>query len=213
MASTSIWLVVTIAVIVIAAVLWLAMSRRRSQQLRDRFGPEYEHAVRTEKNVRRAEATLEARAKRVDALHIRPLSPEDSTRFDATWRGVQARFVDDPKGAVTEADRLVGEVMSARGYPLGDFEQRVADISVDHPDVVMNYRAAREIALVHARGQASTEDLRQAMVHYRALFKDLLEAGDTQVTRRTRADEVTAAETAAAARLEADREAHMGRRR
>jgi hypothetical protein len=212
-ASTSIWLVVAIAVIVIAAVLWLAMSRRRSQQLRDRFGPEYEHAVRTEKNVRRAEATLEARAKRVDALHIRPLSPEDSTRFDATWRGVQARFVDDPKGAVTEADRLVGEVMAARGYPLGDFEQRVADISVDHPDVVMNYRAAREIALVHARGQASTEDLRQAMVHYRALFKDLLEAGDTQVTRRTRADEVTAAETAAAARLEADREAHMGRRR
>jgi hypothetical protein len=212
-ASTSIWLVLAIAVIVIVAVLWLTMSRRRSQQLRDRFGPEYEHAVRTEKNVRRAEATLEARAKRVDALHIRPLSPEDSTRFDATWRGVQARFVDDPKGAVTEADRLVGEVMAARGYPLGDFEQRVADISVDHPDVVMNYRAAREIALVHARGQASTEDLRQAMVHYRALFKDLLEAGDTQVTRRTRADEVTAAETAAAARLEADREAHMGRRR
>jgi hypothetical protein len=171
-ASTSIWLVLAIAVIVIVAVLWLAMSRRRSQQLRDRFGPEYEHAVRTEKNVRRAEATLEARAKRVDALHIRPLSPEDSTRFDATWRGVQARFVDDPKGAVTEADRLVGEVMAARGYPLGDFEQRVADISVDHPDVVMNYRAAREIALVHARGQASTEDLRQAMVHYRALFSE-----------------------------------------
>ena len=213
MASTSIWLVLAIAVIVIVAVLWLAMSRRRSQQLRDRFGPEYEHAVRTEKNVRRAEATLEARAKRVDALHIRPLSPEDSTRFDATWRGVQARFVDDPKGAVTEADRLVGEVMAARGYPLGDFEQRVADISVDHPDVVMNYRAAREIALVHARGQASTEDLRQAMVHYRALFSDLLETGDTRVTRRTRSDEVSAAETAAAARIEADREAHMGRRR
>jgi hypothetical protein len=212
-ASTSIWLVLAIAVIVIVAVLWLTMSRRRSQQLRDRFGPEYEHAVRTEKNVRRAEATLEARAKRVDALHIRPLSPEDSTRFDATWRGVQARFVDDPKGAVTEADRLVGEVMAARGYPLGDFEQRVADISVDHPDVVMNYRAAREIALVHARGQASTEDLRQAMVHYRALFRDLLETGDTRVTRRTRSDEVSAAETAAAARIEADREAHMGRRR
>jgi len=212
-ASTSIWLVLAIAVIVIVAVLWLAMSRRRSQQLRDRFGPEYEHAVRTEKNVRRAEATLEARAKRVDALHIRPLSPEDSTRFDATWRGVQARFVDDPKGAVTEADRLVGEVMAARGYPLGDFEQRVADISVDHPDVVMNYRAAREIALVHARGQASTEDLRQAMVHYRALFSDLLETGDTRVTRRTRSDEVSAAETAAAERIEADREAHMGRRR
>jgi hypothetical protein len=108
-------------------------------------------------------------------LHIRPLTPSDATRFDGAWRTVQARFVDDPRGAVTEADRLVGEVMAARGYPVGDFEQRVADISVDHPDVVMNYRAAREIATVHAQGKATTEDLRQAMVHYRALFNDLLE--------------------------------------
>jgi len=214
LASTTLWLVVAIAVIVVVAVLWLVMSRRRSQQLRSRFGPEYEHAVRTEKDVRRAEATLEARARRVEALNIRPLAPEDATRFDASWRGVQARFVDDPKGAVTEADRLVGEVMSARGYPLGDFEQRVADISVDHPDVVMNYRAAREIALVHARGQASTEDLRQAMMHYRALFKDLLgtvEAPRTVETART--DDVHAREAARNAQLEADREARTERRR
>ena len=174
MEATTLW--VLIALILIGTVVWFAFARRRSQQLRQRFGPEYDRTIRTEGNVRKAEAALEARAKRVDALHIRPLSPTDATRFDAAWRTVQARFVDDPRGAVTEADRLVGEVMSARGYPVGDFEQRVADISVDHPDVVMNYRAARDIAVVHAQGKASTEDLRQAMVHYRALFRDLLEA-------------------------------------
>lgn len=175
MASTTVWVVVAIAAVAIIALVWFALTRRRSQQLRQRFGPEYDHTLRTEGNVRKAEAALEARARRVEALHIRPLAPADATRFDASWRAVQARFVDDPKGAVTDADRLVGEVMAARGYPIGEFEQRVADISVDHPDVVMNYRAAREIAVQHARGQATTEDLRQAMVHYRALFKDLLE--------------------------------------
>ena len=110
----------------------------------------------------------------MEALHIRPLSADESTRYGTAWRRVQERFVDDPHGAVTEADRLVGEVMHARGYPLGDFERRVEDISVDHAGVVMNYRAARDIAQAHARGEASTEDLRQAMVHYRALFDDLL---------------------------------------
>jgi len=148
--------------------------------------------LKSEGNVRRAEAALAARAKRVEALHIRPLVPEDASRFSASWRGVQARFVDDPKGAVTEADRLVGEVMAARGYPLGEFEQRVADISVDHPDVVMNYRAAREIALLHGRGQATTEDLRQAMVHYRALFKDLLETDEAHSVRDSASEGRTA---------------------
>jgi hypothetical protein len=170
------WLVVAIAAVVIVALVWMVLSRRRSDQLRERFGAEYERAVKTEGNARRAERELEARAKRVEALHIRPLTAEDAARFDTSWRTVQARFVDDPKGAVTEADRLVGEAMAERGYPVGDFEQRVADISVDHPDVVMNYRAARDIAVLHSRGQASTEDLRQAMVHYRSLFRDLLEA-------------------------------------
>ena len=183
MDPTIMWLVVAIAVVAVGALVWLALSRRRSQQLRQRFGPEYDHTLKTQGSARQAEKELEARAKRVDALHIRPLVPEDAARFDASWRAVQTRFVDDPKGAVTEADRLVGEVMTVRGYPVGDFEQRVADISVDHPDVVMNYRSAREIALLHARGQASTEDLRQAMVHYRALFRDLLQTGTTaQVT-------------------------------
>lgn len=171
------WLVVAIGAVVIVALVWMMLSRRRSDQLRKRFGSEYDHAIRTEGNARRAERELELRAKRVEALHIRPLGSEDAARFDASWRAVQARFVDEPKGAVTEADRLVGEVMAARGYPVGDFEQRVADISVDHPDVVMNYRAARDIAVSHSRGQATTEDLRQAMVHYRSLFRDLLGPG------------------------------------
>ena len=179
MDQTVLW--VLVALILIGAVAWFALARRRSQQLRQRFGPEYDRTVSNEGNIRKAEAALEARAKRVEALHIRSLSPSDSARFDASWRAVQARFVDDPRGAVTEADKLVGEVMTARGYPVGDFEQRVADISVDHPDVVMNYRAAREIAMQHAQGKASTEDLRQAMVHYRALFRDMLETTAEQV--------------------------------
>ena len=173
MDTTALW--VLIALVLIGAIAWITLSRVRTQRLRDRFGTEYDRTVRTEGNARKAEAALEARAKRVQSLHIRPLSPADAERFDQSWRAVQARFVDDPHGAITDADRLVGEVMAARGYPVGDFEQRVADISVDHPDVVMNYRAAREIAALHGQGKASTEDLRQAMVHYRALFRDLLE--------------------------------------
>jgi hypothetical protein len=172
---------VLIAVVLIGAVAWITLSRVRSQRLRDRFGPEYDRTVHSEGSLRKAEAALEARAKRVASLHIHPLSQADAARFDQSWRGIQARFVDDPHGAVTDADRLVGEVMAARGYPVGEFEQRVADISVDHPDVVMNYRAAREIASIHAQGKASTEDLRQAMVHYRALFRDLLETTDHKV--------------------------------
>jgi len=182
--STAIW--VLIAVMLIGAIIWITLSRRRSQRLRQRFGPEYDRTIRTEGNVRKAEASLEARAKRVAKLHIRPLNSTDAQRFDAAWRAVQARFVDDPREAVTEADRLVGEVMAARGYPVGDFEQRVADVSVDHPDVVMNYRAAREIALQHAEGKATTEDLRQAMVHYRALFRDLLEATKDEIHEHER---------------------------
>ena len=191
MDSTAVW--VLIAIILIGAIVWITLSRVRSQRLRQRFGSEYERTIRTEGNVRKAEAALEARAKRVARLHIRPLDSTDAQRFDAAWRAVQARFVDDPRGAVTEADRLVGEVMAARGYPVGDFEQRVADVSVDHPDVVMNYRAAREIALQHAEGRATTEDLRQAMVHYRALFRDLLETAKDAVREPERRDVASAA--------------------
>lgn len=184
---TLVWLIIAIAVIAVVGA-WLVVRTRRSGRLRARFGSEYDRTVRAEGDRRKAEAALEARAVRVESLHIRPLAPDDALRFDEAWRRIQARFVDDPHGASSEADRLVGEVMAARGYPLGDFEQRVADISVDHPDVVMNYRAAREIAMLHERGEASTEELRQGMVHFRALFRDLLDAPDTGRARRDAQD-------------------------
>jgi hypothetical protein len=168
------WMIAGIALVAAGVIGWYLWSRRRSEQLRSRFGPEYDRTVHEAGDVRKAEASLQARAKRVERLQIRPLTPEEASRFSAAWQQVQAQFVDDPKGAITGADRLVGEVMTARGYPVADFDQRVEDISVDHPDVVMNYRAARDIALEHERGHASTEDLRQAMVHYRSLFRDLL---------------------------------------
>ena len=174
------WMIAIIAAIVVAVGLWFVMETRRRRRLRARFGPEYERTVHDVGNVRRAEATLEARAKRVERLQIRALSAADSARFAETWRELQTRFVDAPQEAVTEADRLIGEVMTARGYPLGDFDQRSADISVDHPQVVAHYRAARDIARRQSSGEATTEDLRQALVHYRALFEDLLDVKTPQ---------------------------------
>jgi hypothetical protein len=176
------WTLVAV-VIAMAVAGWFVWMRRRSEQLRERFGPEYERTVHEVGDVRKAEASLAARAKRVEAFHIRPLSPDEADRYSAAWQRVQSQFVDDPGRAITDADKLVGEVMTARGYPVGEFDQRVEDISVDHPDVVMNYRAAREIALQHGQGRANTEDLRQAMVHYRALFRDLLAAVDVPLTK------------------------------
>lgn len=171
--NTTYLIAAIVMVCAVIAVLFM-WRRRQSHHLRERFGEEYQREVGRSGSVRRAEAVLAARERRVARLHIRPLSSDDATRFAQAWRAIQTQFVDDPRGAVHEADRVVGEVMLARGYPVGDFEQQVEDISVDHPDVVMNYRAAREIAGQHARGEASTEDLRQAMIHYRALFEDLL---------------------------------------
>jgi hypothetical protein len=167
------WVLIIGAAVIVAAVLF-AVRRRRTEQLRQRFGPEYDRTVLGARTVAQGEAALIERQQRVEKLHIRPLPPDDARRFAQAWRDVQTRFVDDPKGAIGDADRLVGEVMHARGYPVGDFEQRVADISVDHPNVVMNYRAGRDIVRDHERGRATTEDLRQAMVHFRALFNDLL---------------------------------------
>lgn len=167
--------VLVIAVIAIAAVVWGIARKRRSQHLRERFGPEYDRAVNREGNVRKAEGVLAFREKRHEKFQLRPLSSGDRSSFLYRWNDVQSRFVDDPKGAVTLADSLVTDAMQARGYPMGDFEQRAQDISVDHPAVVENYRAAHAIALRHSRGQASTEDLRQAMVHYRTLFQELLD--------------------------------------
>jgi len=161
-------------VIVVAGIaVLLFVRKRRSERLRNRFGAEYDRAVKEEGNQRHAEAQLEKRAERVESFHVRPLAAPDRARFVDAWRGIQARFVDDPAGTVVQADQLLGDVMSTRGYPVTDFEQRAADISVDHPVVLENYRAGHEIALRQAEGKANTEDLRQAMIHYRALFEEL----------------------------------------
>jgi nitrogen fixation-related uncharacterized protein len=171
--------IVTLTVVVVAILVALGLIallwRRRSRKLQEQFGPEYKHAVRQYGDARKAEAELAAREKRVRKLEIRPLRQEEQSRFAEVWRRTQARFVDEPSKAVDEADGLIREVMQTRGYPVGDFDQRAADISVDHPDVVTNYRAGREIAERNKSGQATTEDLRQAMMHYRSLFEELVE--------------------------------------
>jgi hypothetical protein len=175
-------IIVAAIVIVLGAVVVLFLQRRRTERLRSRFGPEYERAVAEGGDRRRAEANLAERAERVEKFHLRPLASADRARFTETWARVQAHFVDAPAGAVAEADQLLGDVMATCGYPMGDFEQRAADISVDHPVVTQNYRAAHDIAIRQARGQASTEDLRRAMIHYRALFEDLV--GETRDLER-----------------------------
>ena len=175
-------IVVAVAVIlVIAVVAWLYVRKRRSRtaDLRQRFGSEYERAVREHGSERKAEAKLTDREKRVEKLNIRDLNPMERERFSKRWESVQSRFVDSPKGAVTEADDLVSSLMKARGYPVSDFEQRAADISVDHPRVVENYRSAHEIALRVGKDEATTEELRTAMIHCRSLFDELVQAPAT----------------------------------
>ena len=173
--TTQTAIVLVAAVVVVVGLLaWTFMRQKRSLALKERFGPEYDHELR-ERGRGRAEAELDRRARRVERLSIRPLPPGDRDRYAELWRNEQARFVDDPKSAVHEADHLVEEVMRRRGYPVGEFDQRAADISVDHPLVVENYRAAHDIAARLDRGNVATEDLRQAMIHYRTLFEDLLE--------------------------------------
>lgn len=182
------WGIVLIGIAILCIAAFIIFRKRRTEGLRSRFGPEYDRALKESGDRSHAEATLEQRKKRVERLNIRPITPSDTARFTESWRKVQARFVDDPKSAVTEADQLLGEVMSTRGYPVSDFEQRAADISVDHPRVVENYRTGHEIALRHAQGQASTEDLRQAMIHYRTLFMDLV--GEPDLPRVKTSNEV-----------------------
>lgn len=173
-------LIVIAALAIGGAAVWFFLQQRRRTGLREQFGPEYERTVRATGDRKRAERELEHRAERVKNLDIRPLAPEQRARFAEEWRLVQARFVDAPVDAISDADLLVTEAMRAKGYPIGDFEQRAADVSVEHPRVVEHYRAARAIAADSKRGAASTEQLRQAMVHYRALFEDLLEPRSNQ---------------------------------
>jgi len=175
MTATGIVLLI-VAVIVIAILGWHLVRERRSKALRSRFGPEYDFAMREFGSRPKAEDALAAREKRMEKLHVHPLSNEEHDRFAGQWHDLQARFVDDPSGSIEDADRLVCEVMRARGYPMSEFEHRAEDLSVDHPHVVRNYRAAHQIAARHDKGQASTEDLRQGLVYYRDLFDELLEA-------------------------------------
>jgi hypothetical protein len=185
MSTTQIAIAIVFFVVVVAAIsFWLFARKRRTEKLRTRFGgAEYSRAVKEGGSQRKAEAALDERAARVEALQIRPLAPGDRARFIETWAKVQARFVDGPGGAVTDADQLLGDVMSTRGYPVSDFEQRAADISVDHPLVLANYRAAHEAALRQTGGHATTEELRQAMIHYRTLFEELV--GAPEIARAT----------------------------
>jgi hypothetical protein len=180
-------LIITFAVIVVAGIgTWAFVRKRRTERLRAQFdGAEYARAVRVGGSRQQAEAGLEGRTERVESLHIRTLAPSDHGRFVESWRRVQARFVDGPGGALMEADQLLGDVMSARGYPVSDFEHRAADISVDHPSVMQNYRTAHDMALRQMRGQATTEELRLAMIHYRTLFEELV--GEPEMARVTAA--------------------------
>lgn len=179
--DTWVWIVIAaVAVIVVLAVIWNATRAKRTSALRDRFGSEYDRTVDQAGDRRAAEKELLERQKQHDELELRPLSPEARDRYVRRWQSTQTRFVDDPTGAVTEADGLVQEVMRERGYPVDDFERRVADISVDHPDLVEKYRTAHGIAQSSARGEASTEDMRHSVRHYRALFAELLETDDVE---------------------------------
>jgi hypothetical protein len=166
-------IVVAIVVVIVVAVI-AVMQRRRAALLRRRFGQEYERVARERGSEREARTLLSEREKRVEKFHVRELDAAERQEHAERWRMVQARFVDDPSGAVSEADDAVAALMGARGYPMADFEQRAADLSVDHPHVVEDYRAAHAIAVRRRQGTASTEDLRQAMIYYRSLFEDLL---------------------------------------
>jgi hypothetical protein len=176
--ATWIWIVIIAAiVIVVALIAWAATRKRRTDELRQRFGPEYDRALSHDGGRKEGESELRERVERHDALNIQPLSPDVASRYRQEWRDVQARFVDAPDDSLHRADGLITEVMQRRGYPMSDFEQRSADLSVEHAQTVQDYRAAHAVSMQASRGQASTEDQRQAMVHYRALFDDMLGAG------------------------------------
>jgi hypothetical protein len=184
----TIWMVAIIAAVLLllagAAGWWWAKDRKRSKSLREGFGLEYDRTLKQSGGRRKAEAELEARRKRVERLQLKEISPIRAQDFAERWRIVQGRFVDDPGGAVKEADQLCTIVMNERGYPMANFEQRAADLSVDHGETVSRYRSAHAISLVAERGEATTESLRQAMMNYRALFEELLEVPKSRQPER-----------------------------
>jgi len=181
--DTNLILIGVVILLLLLAALWLQMRKKDSQALEKRFGPEYDRAVDELGSRPKAEAELRARHKRVEQLHIVPLAPADARQFGESWRALQSRFVDNPKGVLVDADELVRDLMQKRGYPMGDFDRRAADISVDHPSVVDHYRAAHDIALRDRHGDVDTEGMRQALIHLRALFAELLEVEEPQSTR------------------------------
>jgi len=177
--DTWVWIVIGVFVaVVVLGIVIAALGTRRSRSLQDRFGPEYDRTVDKTGGRREAEHELREREKRYEELELRPLSQATREHYLQQWQATQSRFVDDPAGAVAEADDLVQQVMRDRGYPVEDFEQRAADISVEHPDLVEKYRTANGIARASERGEASTDDLRHSVRHYRALFVELLEVDD-----------------------------------
>jgi hypothetical protein len=188
MSPIQIAIIALVVLVALAIAMWLFLKARRTKQLRSQFGPEYQRAVRSAGTASAAERDLQERQQRVEGLKITPLDEEQRARFAEAWENEQAHFVDEPRVAVEAADRLVGDVMRARGYPVSDFEQRVADVSVDHPVVVENYRVAHNIATRDRREPVDTEELRQAMIHYRALFADLLHDGGMAPVRNVRTD-------------------------
>jgi hypothetical protein len=169
-----------VALGLVAIGVWLYTRRKQSDRLHEHFGPEYDRTVNELGSRTKGESELKAREKRVERLEILPLAPSEAARFSEAWQALQGRFVDNPKGVVVQAEQLVRELMEKRGYPMGDFERRAGDISVDHPDVVANYRSAQAIAMRDQKGTADTEELRKAVVHYRALFDELLEVRESR---------------------------------
>jgi len=179
-------ILIVVTVIAVAAAIFFAVKAQRTRRLRERFGPEYGRAVEESGSTARGEQRLANLEKRVARYNIRPLTLAERERFDEEWHGVQARFVDEPQVALQAGDRLVNEVMTTRGYPMADFEEQAADISVHHAAVVEHYRAGHEIALRQAAGQSGTEDLRQAMIHYRKLFDELVNEPEVVRTKAAR---------------------------
>lgn len=175
MNTTYIIVAVVLAVVILGAVFWPIIARRkRSERLKGQFGPEYDHTVQVFRDEKKAQTELEIRQKHVNALDIRPLTVIEHKRYLADWAAVQSRFVDEPGQAIIDADGLIQDVMQLRAYPVSDFDQRAADVSVSYPTLVSNYRAAQAIALKNVDHQADTEELRQAMIYYRSLFDELL---------------------------------------
>jgi FtsZ-interacting cell division protein ZipA len=172
---TWVWILIAVGAVLLVAIVAMAMmKKRRTRQLQGQFGPEYDRTVETADSKRKAEKELAARQERREQIDVRPLTASARQRYTEQWQTIQAQFVDSPEAAVTSADHLIQSVMEERGYPVDDFETRAGDISVDHPHVVENYREGHRLAQRNSDGKGSTEDLRQAMRHYRSLFEELV---------------------------------------